>query len=299
MSDKIYKIASEIDSKKDRLIGFAKSKFFDLVSVVLILGMTALSLGVVKLRDISVETILNIIVEMVPFYLVAMMLTITNYTKGIYAGKATEGYNSIIALYSEIINGLSGQMLSYLSDFCIEYNEKSLRDRQSVILKKAAVSYEKFNEGDDSTPPLKTLSKKKLREMFGDEVAKVVLEAKKCSIKSINPNLLLGNSDNPDPTNLGMNELELSKRRTTWYACCYVFSILSVTLISIREITEWGWAGIVLVIFKLAWIAGSAYMKYFQGYKDITINVSNHISRKCDLLHEYEYWYSNKFSVKS
>ena len=294
MDNKINAVAQEVDNGKDKLVNFAKSKIFDLLSAVLILGMAALSLGVIKLREINTETILNILIEMVPFYLVAMMLTVTNYTKGSYAGKATSTYKSIVELYSSLINALSGKMLSSLSDFCHEYNDKALRDRQTVILKKAALSYDKFNSGSESEPPLKILSRKQLKAKYGEEVARVVMEAKRCTVKNINANLLLGNSDNPDPTNIGMNELEISKARTAGYAGSYVLSILFITLISIRDIAEWGWAGIIFVIFKLAWIGGSAYMKYFQGYKDITISVFNHISRKCDILQEYNYWYSDR-----
>lgn len=294
MNDNLNNVAEKIDNAKDKIIDLAKSKIFDLISGVLILAMLALSLGVIKLREVTWNTILDLLVEMIPFYLVAMMLSVTNYTKGSYAGKSTNAYKGIVNLYSEKVNKLTGAMLSRLPVFCSEYNEKALADRQTIILKKAAISYDKFNTGTENDPPLKVMSRKHLKEKYGAEIARVVTEAKNCSLRGINPNMLLGNADNPDPTNLGPNEIELTKMRTAWYAGGYIFSVICMTLIGMKDVAEWGWAGIVLVIFKLAWIGGSAYMKYFQGYKDVTIGVFNHLSRKCDIFAEFDFWYSSE-----
>lgn len=51
---------------------------------------------------------------------------------------------------------------------------------------------------------------------------------------------------------------------------------------------EWGWVGVIFVIFKLLYIVARSYMQYFDGYQDITVSLVNHISRKTDIIKEFE-----------
>ena len=291
-------IAVELNENQKRFRTFAKSKAFDLVAVGLIITISLLSLGAIELRELTWKSIINIILETVPFYLGAISLALNYYKKGVFAGKSTQSYVETIKLYSTMGNDLSVEQLDYLNDFCYEYNQKALQIRQENLLRPLAISYTRFNEGTEDVEPLKITSQENLLKMYDADVVKEIEKAKTLTVKGISPSILLGNHYTDDITDLGPNERELLKSRVKQYAQMYIMSVFVMSLMAVKNVMEWGWMGFILVAFKVIYILCRSYMKYFEGFEDMTERVTTHISRKIDVLKQYSYWFSNRQLVK-
>ena len=286
--------------QKGKVTTFVKNKIFDIIAVFTVLIMSLLSLGALELRAITWSTLMNVIVENLPFYFASTMLSRNYYTKGVYFAKEQASFINAVKYYSEQAVKLDGKALSILPKFCYEYNKRSLENMQESILHSVAITTERFHTYDEkANGPLKVLSYKKLKDLYGKDIAKAIVKCKNCKIKGISPNILLSNIDSIDSTNLGYSEKELANRRTWTYAISYIFSIAFMSLIGVKNFLEWGWMGLFLSLFKLAFVIFCACTKYFEGYEDITINVVDHLFRKSDVLKEFDYWRStNDVSIK-
>lgn len=291
-------IAVELNENQKRFRTFAKSKAFDLIAVGLIITISLLSLGAIELRELTWKSILNIILETVPFYLGSISLALNYYKKGVFAGKSTQSYIETVKTYSTLVNDLSGEQLDYLNDFCYEYNQKALQIRQENLLRPLAISYTRFNEGTEDVEPLKITSQENLLKVYDADIVKVIEKVKTLTVKGISPSILLGNHYTDDITDLGPNERELLKSRAKQYAQMYIVSVFVMSLMAVKNVMEWGWMGFILVAFKVIYILCRSYMKYFEGFEDMTERVTTHISRKIDVLKQYSYWFSNRQLVK-
>ena len=285
-------IALEFNENQKRFRTFAKSKAFDLIAVGLIITISLLSLGAIELRELTWKSIINIILETVPFYLGAISLALNYYKKGVFAGKSTQSYVDTIKSYSTQVNDLSGEQLDYLNDFCYEYNNKALQIRQENLLRPLAISYTRFNKGTEDVEPLKITSQEDLLKTYDKDIVEEIQKAKTLTVKGISPSILLGNHYTDDITDLGPNERELLKSRTKQYAQMYMMSVFVMSLMAVKNVMEWGWMGFILVAFKVIYILCRSYMKYFEGFEDMTERVTTHISRKVDVLKQYSYWFS-------
>lgn len=276
---------------KNKGIEFVRNNAFDLISVGIIIAMTALSLGAMELRDITVMQLADIILECIPFYLAATLLSANYYTKGTYAAKNKEVYTNSIKYYSEQVSKLTGKHMNYLPDFCSQYNKQTLQDMQKELLNSVAITWQRYDEGTNEDKPLKVLSKSQLKELLGKECGKVVHKCKKMKIKGIYPNVLLSNLNKEDRTNLGFTEQQLAKKRLSSYAIGYIGSIFFMSLIGMKDVMQWGWMGIFLTLFKILYITCRAITKYYNGYEDISTHVVNYNYRKSDIIKEFYYWY--------
>ena len=294
MSDKTNNTSADLFlEKKHKVTNIVKNKIFDVVAILTVVIMSLISLGALELRDITLETIADIFIEAFPFYLAATMLSRNYYTKGTYVGKEQDTYVIAGKYYSEQVIKLDGKALTILPVFCREYNDKVLKNMQEAILHSAALTMKQFHEYDDKAKaPLKIVPYKNVKNLYGPVVAKAVEKCKKAKIKGLNPNVLLSNLNNPDGTDLGYNEKELAKKRTYTYAISYLFAMLFMSLIAIKSILDWGWIGVFITLFKLAFVVLSALTRYFEGYEDITVSVVDHLYRKSDVLKEFDYWRS-------
>lgn len=282
---------------KDKLLDFVKSKMFDLIALATVVSMILLTLGVLELREVTLNTAINIFLEWVPFYLCAVLLNTNFYKKGVFNGKQKDTFTNIVEAYSNLVNQLKGEQLEHLPDFCIKYNADALRQLQEVALKKISISYDLFDKGNDKQKPLKVMTKKQLEKLYDKHIAKQIYKIIRYNVKGINPNALLGSTSSSDPTDLGQDEGELRKKRMAKYATGYVFSIGFMTLIAVKNILEWGWAGLLFAAFKILYVFARSYLRYFEGYEDIVIKVANHISRKTDIIKEFISWEANKYGV--
>lgn len=276
--------AVQLNNTASDIVGFAKSKIFDIIAIGIIVAMMALVLGVFEGRPLTWSEFKQILLECVPFYLAATMLSINYYTKGAFKGKASNVYMSSIRAYSEIVNQFSGGILSFLTTFCDDYNEKELIRHQTLKLKSASITYELYANGDETTKPLRQLGYFALRKKYGKAVAKAVMQANRVRVKGVSDNKLLGNLNIDDNTNVGSTEAELRTKHIVSYSLGFMFSIFFMSFLVVKNILEWGWVSLLFMSFKLLYVIFRSYMRYFDGYNDITIHMTNHYNRKSDIL---------------
>lgn len=293
------KVAQQVQNTTSKLQKEIKSKIFDILAMIILVALVALSLGIIERRIITIEEIGNIIVECIPFFLAAMLLNNNYYMKGTFDGKNTENFKAACLEYSKRIEKLDGEQIDSLDEFCEEFNNEALIKKQKSYLNRASISYELFNDGKETNDnkihdPIKTWSYHKLVHTYGKERAKWIIRARKTNIKGLRVNSLMGTNDNDDITDIGDTETQLAKKRLGFSAVSYAFSTLIMALIAVKDVKEWGWFGIALVLFKCIFILVKSYMSYFDGYNDITIHLVHHTNRKTDILKQFEYWYGNK-----
>ena len=280
-----------------------KNRTFDIIAVGIIIAMLALNLGVLELRDITFLSIINILLECIPFFITSVLLSTNYYHKGAFAGKSTIKFKTISSTFSDMVIGLSGSEIAELPSFCDEYNDKLLIQLRTNSLKAAAISFDRFDaitidDKGNELQPLKILSMEELQKLYTDDQVNIILKTKKIKIRGLNPNLLLGNTNCEDSSDLGDDEKSLDKKNIEKSAITYLLSTLLLAMIGVKDILQWGWAGILITIFKLVYVVCSSAMKHFKGYNDITIHLTNHIARKTDILKQFKKWYSERAIVE-
>lgn len=296
--NKVDNFATELNQNNKSLTNKIKTHAFDVIAVGLVLAIGLLNLGAIEIKNIGTE-IFSILLEAIPFYLGSVALALNYYKKGVYAGKASKTFNDVVTSYSTLVNSFVGKQIDKLADFCSNYNRKALLIKQEAILREVAISIKRFDEyiKDElghTLKPLKIVPDEELIATYGEYVGKKIIEAKNVKIKGINVNNLLGNSNVDDLTDLGKSEQEMLRDRGKEYSIVYSISILAMSLMGVKDVLEWGWMGAFLLMFKMLYILARSYMKYFEGYDDVTVRLVNHISRKIDVLKEFDYWYSEE-----
>lgn len=283
---------------KEAATDMIKKYIYDIICAVIIVAVIAASLDAIKLADYSGEDgkieLWNFFISWVPYFMAAMLLNNTLYKKGAFNGKNSLKFIAIVDVYSDIVNNLTGKQIKDLQEFCDKYNDEAVASIQTQILKKEGISFELFEngvldeEGSVKIPALKTLDKNSLKELaYNKEQIKAVLKAKKVTVKGLTVNMLLSSIDIKDPTNIGKTEKQLNKEQDVRSILVYLLWTIVMTFLGIKDITTWGWAGLIVVIFKVTWVFVKSYMSYFRGFNDMVINLFNHISRKTDILKVY------------
>ena len=277
-----------------------KRYIFDIIAAVIILAIIAATLHIFDVYDMSnPEEIKLFFVDWVPYFLASILLNADLYEKGIFIGKSVKEYVDAKRIYSEKVSAIDGHKLSKVTDFCIDYNTESLINLRKAILKEQGLSYEQFDKAykieNTTYPGLKTWTKEELESRLTSEQINVVLRAKKAKVKGINTNLLLGNEDVNDPTNIGFTEKELTIRRNILITIRYLFMTGLMSVLFIKDIAEWKWGGLFEVLFKLTFVVARALMSYLKGYKDTVVHHTNHLIRKTDILQIFDVWYSKNY----
>lgn len=271
-----------------------KKSIYDWICAIIIIAVIAASLDMIGLIDLTGEDagkrILNFVMQWIPYFMATILLNDTLYKKGVFVGKRTTIYTNNAKAYSEIVNSLTGDQIKGLYKFCDDYNDNALKTIQTNILKKEGLTYEDFETSCEiaGNKPLKVLTEEKLIEIgLTKSQVKCVKAAKNVNVKGLTVNSLLSSMNIKDPTNLGRNETELAKKRTIISTISYVLSTLLMSLLAIKNIADWGWSGLILVLFKVLYTFARSYTSYFQGYNDMTIDLTNHLARKTDVLKMY------------
>ena len=284
-----------VSEAKKKTTNIVKNYIFDIIAVGLIIAMFLLGLGVLEKRDITWKTLLDIVISFVPFYLCMQVLNMNYYTKGVFKGKESEVYKNAMIAYSKIAGSLTGEQQDTIYEFCEYYNADALKRLQTSILKRAAISYELFINGDvdKGIDALIGLTKEKLLTIYNKDQVKIIMKAKRAKVKGISANILLSNIQSSDSTDLGKTEKEMRNSRMTTTGILSFVSIFVLSLIGVKDIQEWGWLAAALVLFKMMYVFVKSYMQYFNAYNDITVGLVNHLARKSDILKQFDYWHNN------
>ena len=290
------KFAEKLQKNNETFKKTIKTYIFDIIGVTSVLALMAISLGIVEGRTLSLNELSNIIIDFLPFFFTFVLLGNNFYKKGMYTGKDTEKFISTSKIYSEMVSALTDDEISVIDEFCEEYNEMALIRRQQPLLKRAVVTYELFIEGDVSKDikPLKLMTNKELINKFGKGRAKWIIKAKNEKVKGVKINVLLGTNNANDITDLGADEATMSKTHARTTGVSYAFTTLLLTFIAVKDVMTWNWFGFIIVAYKSIFVLCKAYMEYFTGYDDATINLVNHTNRKADILRAFRKWYKDK-----
>jgi len=284
----LKRVEDKLQDGKINVKNELKKSIFDWVAAGIVVAIVAAALDIFDIADPTKTDWGQFLIGWLPYFLAAMLLNTDLYKKGIFVGKGTNKFITVATAYSDIANSLSGEQIKNLAPFCDEYNIEALKEIQRNILRKEGVTYEAFENGVDDVPPLKTLTKTQLLTLgYNVEQYKVIKKAKRVNIKGISVNVLLSSINTRDITNLGFGEHALASSQYGIMAIKYIVTTLIMSLIAVKDITQWGWAGIVIVIFKVTYLAGASYMSYFKGYDDATISLTAHLTRKTDILKQY------------
>lgn len=275
-----------------------KNRLYDIISVIIILTVLALSLGVIERRIITLGELLDVLVECIPMFFAGMLLNTNLYNKGIFYGKQTDTFIKASRAYSKLVTDLTGEQIQYIPEFCEKYNNDALKSMQSTVLKSEGLSYEQFTspwkDGNTDRKPLRAMCENELAAVLNEEQIAVVKKAKKLKVKGILVNTLLGTNTSDDITDVGPTESDLKNKKIFWSTIVYFVSTIVLALIGVKNVQDWGWFGIALVLFKVMFIFCRSYMSYFDGYNDVTIHLVNSTNRKTDVLKECIYWINDK-----
>lgn len=284
-----------MDNFEDKLQGFKigtsqgiKKHIFDWVSAVIIVALIAACMDVFSLIDFKTIDLLEFFISWFPYFAAAILLHNNLYKKGVFVAKGTEKFIKTIEAYSDIANSLSGEQIKKLYPFCDKYNEDVKKSMQTQTLRKEGVTFEEFEYGTKELPALKTCNRKFLiKKGYNKAQIKAIKTAKNLHVHGINVSILLSSINVKDVTRIGDDEKTLQTKQIISSTLRYASSTLLLSIMAVKDITEWGWMGLILTIFKVMYLFAGSYMSYFKGYDNITISLVNHFSRKIDILKMY------------
>lgn len=276
-----------------------KANMYDILAAAIVIIMFIVALGVMSPKELTWNSLKDVIVSWVPFFLTASFLNYNYYSKGKSKGKDADSFKNTIAAYSKQVGSITGAQMSQLPEFCKYYNMQALEELQTSILTLASIPFKRFNtvtcdKNGNELKPLKVLGIKELKELgYGKDEIKMIIRAKHASVQGIRHNQLLGNTSARDKTNIGHGEGDMTKARTIISTLGQAVSMFVLCMIGMKNIMEWGWVSAIFVLFRMTWILCKSYLQYLKGYNDITIRLANHIARKTDILKEFEFWYAS------
>lgn len=284
-----------MDNFEDKLQGVKigasqgiKKHIFDWVSAIIIVALIAACMDVFSLIDFKTIDLLEFFISWFPYFAAAILLHNNLYKKGVYVAKGTEKFIKTIEAYSDIANSLSGEQIKKLYPFCDKYNEDVKKSMQTQTLRKEGVTFEEFEYGTKELPALKTCNRKFLIEKgYNKAQIKAIKTAKNLHVHGINVSILLSSINVKDVTRIGDDEKTLQTKQIISSTLRYASSTLLLSIMAVKDITEWGWMGLILTIFKVMYLFAGSYMSYFKGYDNITMSLVNHFSRKIDILKMY------------
>lgn len=284
-----------MDNFEDKLQGVKigasqgiKKHIFDWVSAIIIVALIAACMDVFSLIDFKTIDLLEFFISWFPYFAAAILLHNNLYKKGVYVAKGTEKFIKTIEAYSDIANSLSGEQIKKLYPFCDKYNEDVKKSMQTQTLRKEGVTFEEFEYGTKELPALKTCNRKFLiKKGYNKAQIKAIKTAKNLHVHGINVSILLSSINVKDVTRIGDDEKTLQTKQMISSTLRYASSTLLLSIMAVKDISEWGWMGLILTIFKVMYLFAGSYMSYFKGYDNITMSLVNHFSRKIDILKMY------------
>ena len=284
-----------MDNFEDKLQGVKigasqgiKKHIFDWVSAIIIVALIAACMDVFSLIDFKTIDLLEFFISWFPYFAAAILLHNNLYKKGVFVAKGTEKFIKTIEAYSDIANSLSGEQIKKLYPFCDKYNEDVKKSMQTQTLRKEGVTFEEFEYGTKELPALKTCNRKFLIEKgYNKAQIKAIKTAKNLHVHGINVSILLSSINVKDVTLIGDDEKTLQTKQIISSTLRYALSTLLLSIMAVKDISEWGWMGLILTIFKVMYLFAGSYMSYFKGYDNITMSLVNHFSRKIDILKMY------------
>lgn len=282
------RIEDKLQKNKAIVADGLKKRIFDWVAAIIVVALIAASLDIFGLIEFNTINFAEFVISWFPYFAAAILLNTDLYKKGVFVGKSTNKFISAVNSYGDIADSLSGSQIKNLYPFCETYNYEAKKNIQTQVLRKEGLTFEDFEFGTTEVKPLKVLDKNELVELgYTKQQIRCIRRAKRVYVRGINVNLLLSTMDVKDVTNIGSDEHHLESKRIMSSAIRYMLSTFLLSVIAIKNVTYWGWTGLILTLFKVVYLFAGCCMSYFKGYDDVTTNLVNHFTRKSDILKMY------------
>lgn len=116
-----------------------KANMYDILAAAIVVIMFIVALGVMSPKELTWDSLKDVIVSWVPFFLTASFLNYNYYSKGKSKGKDADSFKNTIAAYSKQVGSITGAQMSKLPEFCKYYNQQALEELQTSILILASI----------------------------------------------------------------------------------------------------------------------------------------------------------------
>lgn len=265
--------------------------YFFIIGLVIIIAVLLELGGFERVEDINWW---NLIVDALPMFLMTIILDRLFYSNGKDKGKSTERYLRANLEFSNRAGALTGEDLEILPTFCENYNNKALITLQKGYLARACVSYNMFSEEwvkDEKTyPPLRIMRRKDLKSLFTREQIALIFKAKRAKVFGLCATTLTSGQIKNDPTYVGKNEKEFTIDHSRKKVISYSVTFLLFSMIVAKDLSQWGWAGLGFLLFRIFFTLGTSLFAHISGYSDITSGMVTYYNRKTDILKQFESW---------
>lgn len=256
---------------KEKTVGFVKRNLVYFAVVILVVGYVIG--GFIEIIETQ-KPIENIIVDGLLALIVGWIITSLFGLGGSVSGQADINFIKTKQGYGEVIAKQITPHIEKLDFFCEDETKEALRRKQTNLLLKGALSYEKFINGEYDSISTLTEHKKGMLE-----------QARKAQIKPLTSAILLSeNEDNEDETSFGRNPKQFKRSRFTKtlsskLITMLIFGYYSMTL---RDGVDWGaiiWATIQVAVFLalgiLEWL--NAYNYEISEHRQAIIKKTNYL----------------------
>lgn len=285
IEDVVNNAKNEMRNTLSRWVYFVVIAFVIAIAVLLELG------GFERVEDINWW---DLIIDALPMFLMTVILDRLFYNNGKEKGKTTQRYIRANMDFSTHAGNLSGEDLESLPDFCSEYNNKAIANIQKTYLTRACVSFDMFSmewEKDEiKYAPLKIMPRKTLKSLFNKDQIHWILKARRVSVVGLNATTLTSGQKQNDPTFVGKTEKEYTIEHSTKKVISYALTFILFSMVVAKDLSEWGWAGVGFLLFRIFFTLGTSLFAHISGYTDITSGMVTYYNRKVDILKQFENW---------
>lgn len=270
-----------------------------LIDAAVLVAMVFLQFGTFRF---SIENAIAAVTTMTVTFVAALIVSKNGYNTGEILGKQTDLYVQARERYSAEVDGITGEQMLKLEDFCNEYTEEAAKAARSAIL--IAVPFERFDSefevkdenGNISVhPPYKTMRYKDLKAELGEIRAKSVVKARRHKVKGLHDRDLLDSRQVADNTDVGETETQLEAKTFavstgTMLVCTAFWAAVSGDPNGTFTLATAGW-----LLYQWVYILSRGWSHRMKAYKNMTVFATARFNNQADKLKQFKAWYKKKY----
>lgn len=250
----------------------------------------------------SIEKAITAIATTAVTFIAALIVSKNGYNTGEILGKQTDLYVDARTRYSDEVEGITGEQMLKLGEFCEEFTEKADKAAKTAIL--IAIPFERFDEEyEEKTksgeaymhPPLKTMSFRDLKAEFGEIRAKSVVKARRHKVKGLRDQDLLDSRRVADKTDVGETETQLEAKTFAVSTGTMIFfsafwAAFSIVPNGTFTLATAGW-----LLYQWIYILSRGWSHRMKAYKNMTVFATARFNNQTDKLKQFKAWYKRKY----
>lgn len=250
----------------------------------------------------SIEKAITAIATTAVTFIAALIVSKNGYNTGEILGKQTDLYVDARTRYSDEVEGITGEQMLKLGEFCEEFTEKADKAAKTAIL--IAIPFERFDEEyEEKTksgevymhPPLKTMSFRDLKAEFGEIRARSVVKARRHKVKGLRDQDLLDSRRVADKTDVGETETQLEAKTFAVSTGTMIFfsafwAAFSIVPNGTFTLATAGW-----LLYQWIYILSRGWSHRMKAYKNMTVFATARFNNQTDKLKQFKAWYKRKY----